>query len=143
MTYDLSNPLDQQRFKARANALYAKGAAVELTEKAQRTHSQNAYLHLVIGVVAMETGNTLEFTKQEYYKRLVNPDIFVEVKQDKILGSVQVLRSSASLSKADMSKSIDRFVQWGRENGMVIPSPEDEFLLHQIEIEMGRQSNWL
>ena len=78
MIYDLSNILEKQRFKRRCNQLYKAGVMVELAEKKpKRTIPQNAYLHLILGWFAIETGNTLDFVKQKYVKQHVNPDIFV------------------------------------------------------------------
>lgn len=143
MQYVLSSELDKQRFITRADSLIKKGAIVELTEKAQRTKLQNNYLHLIIGVVAMETGNTIEYTKQEYFKRLVNTPIFAQEKEDRFLGKVTVLRSSADLSKEEMRTAIDRFQRWAAENGIYIPEPADVERLREIEIEMGRLRAYL
>lgn len=143
MQYVLSSELDKQRFITRADSLIKKGAIVELTEKAQRTKLQNNYLHLIIGVVAMETGNTIEYTKQEYFKRLVNAPIFAQEKEDRFLGKVTVLRSSADLSKEEMRTAIDRFQRWAAENGIYIPEPADVERLREIEIEMGRLRAYL
>lgn len=143
MQYVLSSELDKQRFITRADSLVKKGAIVELTEKAQRTKLQNNYLHLIIGVVAMETGNTIEYTKQEYFKRLVNAPIFAQEKEDRFLGKVTVLRSSADLSKEEMRTAIDRFQRWAAENGIYIPEPADVERLREIEIEMGRLRAYL
>ena len=77
MQYNLATDLDQERFVNRANALLQKGVVVELTEKTFRSPNQNRYLHLLIGVVAMDTGVGLEYAKREYFKKLVNRDIFV------------------------------------------------------------------
>lgn len=143
MQYVLSSELDKQRFITRADSLIKKGAIVELTEKAQRTKLQNNYLHLIIGVVAMETGNTIEYTKQEYFKRLVNAPIFAQEKEDRFLGKVTVLRSSANLSKEEMRTAIDRFQRWAAENGIYIPEPADVERLREIEIEMGRLRAYL
>lgn len=143
MLYNLSTPLDQERFRSKALNLLNKGAIVELTEKTGRSSSQNRYLHVIIGVVAMETGNQLEYTKEHYYKRLVNPDIFVLEKQDRFLGSVQTLRSSRDLTVEEMRTSIDRFQRWAAENGIYIPAPEDEDRLREIEVEMARMKTWL
>ena len=60
MLYDLSSDFHRKSFMARVENLMDKGAVVEMTEKAFRTPNQNRYLHLLIGIVAMETGNTLE-----------------------------------------------------------------------------------
>ena len=53
MKYNLSTEFDRQTFLTKAKALADKGACVELTEMTSRSLSQNAYLHLLIGIVAM------------------------------------------------------------------------------------------
>ena len=64
MTYDFKIELDLLKADARWEALKRKGAVVELIERKTRTPRQNNYLHLIIGVVAMETGNTLAYAKE-------------------------------------------------------------------------------
>ena len=61
MIYNLATDLDKHRFAQRCRALLDKGALVDLTEPKRRTKGQNNYLHLLIGVVAIETGNTLAY----------------------------------------------------------------------------------
>lgn len=143
MQYNLSSDLDQERFVNRANALLQKGVIVELTEKTFRSPNQNRYLHLLIGVVAMDTGVGLEYAKREYFKRLVNKDLFVIKKSDRFAGEIEDLRSSADLTIEEMSMAIDRFKRWGAENGFYMPNPEDTALLKEIEIEMGRLKMYL
>lgn len=143
MQYNLNNPLDRERFKTRCNSLYQKEAVVELTEKAFRTPNQNRYLHLIIGVIAMETGVGLEYAKREYFKKLCNKDLFCVTMLDRYSGEVEVIRSSTELTKEEMSMAIDRFKRWASENGFYLPSPGDEELLRQIEIEMGRNRQYL
>lgn len=143
MQYDLSTKLDRERFSVKCRTLLDKGAVVELTEKSFRTTRQNSYLHLLIGVVAMETGNTLDYAKEMYFKRLCNPDIFVLETEDRYAGKVETLRSSADITKEEMSMAIDRFRRWGAENGIYMPSPEDSERLRDIQIEMGRQRQYL
>lgn len=143
MQYDLSKELDIDRFVTRANRLLQKRSVIDLTEKTFRTPNQNRYLHLLIGIVAMETGVTLEYAKTEYFKRLVNKDVFVVKVNDRYAGEVEKIRSSADLNKEEMSMAIDRFKRWGAENGWYLPNPEDESLLKEIEIEMGRMKMYL
>lgn len=143
MQYDLSNDYQREAFLSRVDSLLEKGAVVEFTEKSFRTKSQNAYLHLLIGVVAMETGNGLEYTKEVYFKRLCNADLFVHAVDDRLAGHIEVTRSSADLTKAEMSMAIDRFRRWGHENGIYMPSPDEESILQQVAIEMGRQKAYL
>ena len=143
MQYNLATELDQERFVNRANALLQKGVVVELTEKTFRSPNQNRYLHLLIGVIAMDTGVGLEYAKREYFKKLVNRDIFVIKKSDKFAGEIEDLRSSADLTIEEMTMAIDRFKRWGAENGFYMPNPEDTALLRDIEIEMGRMKMYL
>lgn len=143
MTYNLDTILDRERFQARADKLLSAHAVVELTEKTARSLSQNAYLHLVIGAVAMETGNTMEDTKRVYFKELCNPDIFCRTRTDKLGRTIASLRSSADLSKEEMSSAIDRFKMWAAGNGIYIPEQGDAELLKDIEYQMGRMRNYL
>lgn len=143
MLYDLRREIDRDRFQVRAAALAKRESVVELTEKVIRTTQQNAYLHLLIGVVALDTGTTLAYCKEVYFKRLVNAPTFVRKVTDAYAGEVETLRSSADLSKEEMSLAIDRFKRWGNENGIFMPEPGDEQRLREIEIEMGRMRGWL
>ena len=81
--------------------------------------------------------------KEWYFKRLCNKDLFVTTRTDKFAGQIEVIRSSADLTKAEMSMAIDRFKRWGAENGIYLPNPGDESLLRDIEIEMGRNRAYL
>lgn len=143
MTYDLTSQLDRERFASRVRYLLDKGAAVELTEKVQRSLNQNNYLHAIIGAVAMETGTTLAYAKEFYFKRIANADLFVRDVDDPYAGRVQVLRSSADLTKEEMSIAIDRFKQWAAEQGMYLPEPEDEAVLAMLQVEMGKVRRYL
>ena len=143
MTYDLSNIRQLDQFHYRTLNLIEKGAKVELRELTGRSKAQNSYLHLVLGVVAMDTGNTLAFTKDVYFKKLVNPDVFCVMKDDRIMGKVQVLRSSRDLTIEEMSMCIDRFKRWAADNGIYLPEPEDAERLKDIELEMGRMKSYL
>lgn len=64
MTYNLDDDLCRKRIEARLKALLKKRCVVDLTEKTVRTGKQNRYLHAILGVVAIDTGNTLEYVKQ-------------------------------------------------------------------------------
>jgi hypothetical protein len=98
---------------------------------------------LLIGVVAMETGVSLDYAKEHYFKRLVNRDIFCVEIDDRFVGKAEILRSSADLTKEEATISIDRFKQWGREQGWYMPDANEESLLRMIEIEMGRIKRYL
>lgn len=143
MLYDLSNQLDRKRAAARWEFLMNKSAAVELTEHVSRTNSQNAYLHVLLGVLSMEFGERLEYVKQNYYKELVNPKLFVIKREDKFMGERVVLRSSRDLTKEEMTESIDRLKVWASEQGIYLPDAEDKALIARIEAEMRRNAKYL
>lgn len=145
MLYDLNNILDRERFKRRTSVLYEKRVVVELAEKTMRSTSQNRYLHLLLGYLAMETGNTLEYVKEQFYKRSANPGIFIMTKEDKLLGGVTTwTRSSADLTKEEMRVSIDRLRDWSSQvAGIYLPTANEQSFLSMIEVEMSRQQSYL
>lgn len=143
MTYDLSNELDRSRAALRMVRLSEKGALIELTEKAIRSPNQNKYAHLLMGVVAMEVGERLEYVKEVYFKKLVNSDIFCIRKQDAFVGEVVTIRSLTDLSQEEISLAIDRFKRWGTEQGWHMPDPEDESIIRALEIEIERHRQFL
>ena len=145
MVYDTSNPLDKANFLLRAKKLAESGKVIELTEKKpRRTLSQNSYLHVLLAYFGTQTGNTLEWVKQQYYKKLVNPDLFIREKEDKYLGKIKVLRSSADLDTGEFSLSIERFRNWAsQEAGIYLPSADEFIIIQQMEIEIERSKDFL
>lgn len=143
MIFDLSNVLDRERFKARSNKLYSEGRIVELTDKALRSVSQNSYLHLIITWHAMESGNTVEWVKQKYFKELVNPDIFVVKKQDKHLGETIEIVSSTKITKEQMTTAIDRLKMWSAREGIYLPDSDNKEFLTVIAVQESKHKQWL
>lgn len=143
MTYNLDDDLCRKRIEARLKALLKKRCVVDLTEKTVRTGKQNRYLHAILGVVAIDTGNTLEYVKQVYFKRLVNPDIFIVEKDDPIAGRTTMIRSTADMTREEMSTAIDRFRFWAANEGFYLPSPDDESLIASVEYQMTIMKEYL
>lgn len=144
MLYDLSNPLQCESFKVKAEALAKKGVIVELTEKKQRrTNQQNAYLHTALSYFASEIGETMEYVKRNYFKVLCNKDLFVIDVEDKFLGKIKVLRSSSDLDTAEMTTAIERWRNWAASEGVYIPSPEEHRLVQMMEIEVSRNRYYI
>lgn len=143
MVYDTSNPLDKANFLLRAKKLAESGVIVDLTEKKpRRSLPQNKYLHVLLAYFGTQTGNTLEWVKQQYYKKLVNPDLFIREKEDKYLGKIKVLRSSADLDTSEFSLSIERFRNWAsQEAGIYLPSADEYISIQQMEIEIEIERN--
>lgn len=136
MNYDLSNKLDQERFKQRCNHLYKHGKAVTLTEKkVPKSPNQNRYLHLIMGWVGFELGYTTEQVKQDILKRIVCREIFVVVKN-----GFEVCRSLADLDKAETTTVIDWFRNFAADTlGIYLPEPGEEALIRDMERELFRK----
>lgn len=145
MWYDGGNELQAAQARMRLDKLIAEGKIFELTEKKpKRSLQQNAYLHVLLGYFASQTGNTLEWVKREYYKKLVNPTTFIRTKEDRFMGVVKYLRSSADLGTAEMTTTIDRFRNWSAsEVGIYLPSPDEERLLQLAQIEIERNKEFI
>lgn len=146
MLYNLSNPLDAQNALTRLQMLTKRGTIIELTEKKpKRSLSQNSYLHLLLGYFASQTGNTLEWVKQQYYKRLCNPDVFIAEKYDSILKkAVKYVRSSADLTTDEMTLSIERFRNWSAsEAGIYLPDPHSHAELAALQVEVEKYKTYL
>ena len=145
MIYDTSNPLGKANFLLRAKKLAESGRIIEMSEKKpRRSLPQNKYLHVILAYFGTQTGNTLEWVKQQYYKKLVNPDLFIREKEDKYLGKIKVLRSSADLDTSEFSLSIERFRNWAaQEASIYIPSSDEAILIQKMEIEIERNKEFL
>ena len=142
MVYDLSTDIDRIRFQRRVE----KRVVVDLSEKKpKRTIPQNAYLHLLLGEFAMQTGNTLEWVKEEYFKKHCNREMFVRLRNDELTHrEVEVLRSSRDLDTGEMTTAINRFKHWASaECGIELPDAEDKEWLGYIEREMQHNREWL
>ena len=143
MQYNLNSELDRQRFKVKVGQLWAKGGIVEVTEKRRRTLNQNAYLHIAISAFAIEVGESAEYVKQEVFKRICNPDLFLITKENPILGTIEVLRSSRDLTTHEMSVAIDRYRKWCAEQGVYIPEANEEENLASLEAELSKYERYL
>lgn len=140
MIYDLTNPLHRKQFTARANKMLKQRCKiVELTNAAQRSTSQNKYLHVLIRILASETGVTELYAKEKYFKEQANPEFFCKHIVDPITGEEHdYLASSTDLNVEQMSKAIDNFRKWSEEQGYYLPEAtiDDEGIAHISEKDM-------
>lgn len=145
MIYNLSSQFDAQNARTRLEHLVKRGSVVELTEKKpKRSLSQNAYLHLLLGYFASQTGDTLEWVKQQYYKKLCNPDIFIGEREDRFLGKVKYVKSSAELRTDELSLTVERFRNWAAvEAGIYLPEPTNEAEIAALAVEVERYKTYL
>lgn len=143
MIYNLSNPLELEKFRLRVSKLESKGCVVELKEKVARSLNQNSYLHLILSYFGAQTGNTLEDVKRIYYKHTCNADLYEYKVQDKLLNRERIkLKSSKELTTEQMTLSISRFRDWAAQiAGVYIPSSDEylQLLFMQQEVERNKE----
>lgn len=144
MLYDLATEYEVRRMRTALDALIAKGALVELTEKRPlRTIKQNSYLHLLLQIFAMEYGCSLDEAKVDHYKRNCNSDLFYKERVNKQGKSVRYLISSADLNTEQMAMSIDRFKKYAAEGGIYLPDADNLHDLQCARIEVERIKAYL
>lgn len=145
MIYNLGNPYDRDRFKRRANELFKASKIVELKEKdVVRTLKQNSYLHLIISYFASQYGCGADEAKIDFYKRRCNKELFERWRTNKRGQETSYLRSSADLTKEEMTLSIERFRNWSSAvAGIYLPSADDGEMLTYAMQEIERNKEYL
>lgn len=145
MIYNLSSPLQAKNAEARLQLLKEREAVVEITEKkGRRTNSQNAYLHVLLAYLATQIGEREEYVKLYYFKALCNPSLFLYDVEDKYMGRIQAIRSTAELTTAEMTTAIERLRHWAIQTiGVYLPEPNEEDLLHEMGIEIERNKHFI
>lgn len=142
MIFRSSNEYEADSCRARVEYLISKKADIEVNDKRPRSLNQGNYLHMIVGIVAMDVGLTLEEAKRIIFKDMINPDIYVVEKNVPHVGVKKTYKSTKEVGMENTSKAIDRFKVWARSEGYIIPEPGDKERLHDIEMEM-RKCRWL
>lgn len=146
MIYNAEIELDKNRAKERLEWLIKKGKRFEIKEKREkRSISQNSYLHLILSWYAIEYGETLEYVKQEVFKKQVNQIIFKTEHINKKTGEIRDdWRSTSELNTKEMTTAIDRFRNYSsKEAGIYLPEPKDMAMLNHIEAEIEKYKTYI
>jgi hypothetical protein len=146
MYFNGSNNFDVQRAQERFKWLVRNKKVFELKEKKTgRSLSQNSYLHLILSWYALEYGETLEYVKQEIFKKDVNKSIFEFVFINRKTGEERTeYKSTADLNTAEMTMAIDRFRDFAvKQSGFYLPQPSDLAMMQQLEIEVANNQHYL
>ena len=119
MIYDLSISSEAKKANARFNKLLDDENKISLTKRLKkRTLKQNAYLHSLIQLYAIEYGDTLHFCKQDLKLRCP----FMNFKKD---GFTYII-SSSGLDTKNLSEWIEWIRNYAGRNGIYLPNA-DEF----------------
>lgn len=129
MIYNLATESDCIRAKLYLEKLSKNKKVIKLEEVTKRSLLQNKYLHLIIGWFGNEFGYTLEEAKMIY--KMLNKEIYFYEKD-----GFDFVRSSADISKEDMTRSIECFRKYSNEMGCYLPEPDEQEYLLAIKIEL-------
>lgn len=146
MIYNPANEIDVHRSFDKLKYFIKKKKVFELRQKqVSKTYKQIKYVHLIMGWFALEYGETLEYIKLEYFKKIVNPEIFEFEFINRKTGEVRMeYRSLADVTKDELTLAINRFRDFSsKEAGIYLPEPRDLAILQQIEIEINNNKQYL
>lgn len=137
MKFNLDTQIEAQKAFSYLTDLSSKHALIEVKKiSPKRSLNQNSYLHLIIAAFGAHFGYTASEAKIVYKE--VSADIYKYIKKDTIF-----LRSSADLTKEEMAKTIDRFMEASKAQGYPLPLATDQEWLRQIENEIERSGHYL
>ena len=146
MIYNPKKTLDIHHAKTKMEYFIKENQVFEMKRKRiSKTYPQLKYVHLIIGWFALEYGETLEYIKLEYFKKLVNPETFKYEFINRKTGEVrQEYKSLATITKDEMTLSINRFRDYAsREAGIYLPEPSDLAIMQEIEIQINNNKQYL
>lgn len=138
MIYNIDNPYDLAKFEDYVAKIRDRGGWCELKAiHPSRSVSQNAYLHVLLGFFSVEFGYSMDEVKVDIFKRICNSDIFTISTTNKRGQQVAYLRSTASLTSAEMTTAITRFRNYSAsECGLYLPEPSESGLLMYAKQQM-------
>jgi hypothetical protein len=146
MLYNPEKEIDVQRAVEKFKYFVKHNKVFELSaKKVPKTYPQLKYAHLIMGWFAWEYGETLEYIKLEYFKKLVNPKIFEYEFINRKTAEVRIeFKSLADISKEELTLAIDRFRDYSsKEAGIYLPEPNDLALMREIEIQLKNNEQYL
>lgn len=145
MIFNLQNEYEIPKFKEYINRLFRERAVIEVKKKhPNRTLAQNSYLHLLLGYFGSQYGCSIDEAKIDFYKRTCNRDLFERKATNKLGKEVTYLRSSAELTTAEMSLSIDRFRNWSAsQSGIYLPAANEHQMIVFAQQEIERNNEFL
>jgi hypothetical protein len=146
MLYNPEKEIDVQRAVEKFKYFVKHNKVFELSaKKVPKTYPQLKYAHLIMGWFAWEYGETLEYIKLEYFKKLVNPQIFEYEFINRKTAEVRIeYKSLAGISKEELTLAINRFRDYSsKEAGIYLPEPNDLTLMREIEIQLKNNEQYL
>ena len=139
MFYDTRKVFEANKARVKLEALIASNKVIELKEKRKkRTLSQNAYMHVLFGLYASETGYTAAEAKTVLKRECGKLMVYEN-------SGTKFLRGTSDLSKDECQVFIDWLLKFAANQGIHLPSSEQEYLdnQHEIDIQLDRNRGYI
>ncbi len=146
MIYELTKRFDRDRAVQKFKKAMDNESRIEIKLKHPKKSIQhNAYAHLLFSWFGLEYGETMEYVKQEIFKKIVNPDLFKTEYVNLKTGEVREdWKSFADLDSGQTTIAIDKFRTWSsKEAGIYLPEPTDLAAINEIEKQVINNSKYL
>lgn len=135
MKYNLSIPDQRAKFVQYAKHLTENKKYVELKViRKRRSLAQNNYLHLILAWWGLEYGYTLEESKHIYKKLCC---AWYEYEKN----GETFYKKSSELNTKQMTETISYFRDWSAQNGLYLPSPNEQEQLESIQNQLDIYGN--
>ena len=127
MDYNTLKEFDVKRLMRRIMFLIKHKRLVRVEDITERSLKQNAYIHVLIRIVAFELGVDEYECKQAFFKKMANKEIFLKKVVDPTTGEEEeILRSSSSLTIKEMSDAIENFRLFAEEHDIILPEASSD-----------------
>lgn len=143
MKYNLAITTEQAEAYAYLAQIAEKKQIVEIKKfSPKRSINQNSYLHVLLGAFGAHFGWTMEEAKGVYKRLPGNKEVYIEHFDDRGV-QFEYERSSAALTKEEMTKTIDTLRTWSKKMGYPLPSADEKEWLMRLENEVEKASFYL
>jgi len=131
--YDTAKEFDKNNARAKFEQYVSEGKKIDLTVVRQkRSLKQNAYLHVLITIYAVEIGLTLQEAKNFLKRECQFMTYQTVTKKNK---EVKFLKQTSQLNSKEMSDFIDWIKTFAGQQGIYLPDSEQEYLDNQFDID--------
>lgn len=141
--FDFSIEKDKLAYLAMVESSESKKGLLTVKKWANRSLSQNAYLHLILGYFAATWGYSMFHTKVEIFKKIVNPEYLTKERVSKDGDVFLDVLSTKDLDKATFALCTDRFLNYSAKGGLRLPEPNDLIYLDEIKAVVKEYEQFL
>ena len=144
MRFNPNDPRDIMNAHRQLEYFIANKIPFELDKlRVSRTRLQNNYYWIVLKYYASQIGYTKMDAEKEF-KEVANPDIFVREFTDKNGNVHKVIRSSADLTKEEMTSALNNFRVYAETYaGVCIPYEDDWADIRACEREIKQVEGYI